>query len=190
MYDNVQLPAVYLAFQAAESYSSDEYALDIISDVLSKGRSSRLYRELVYKQRIAKEASSFNLSNEKAGLFVLSGIAQLGIEPQQVEDALWAELKRLRDDAAEDSEIQKVKNKLEAAYVRSLTEVGSRADHLQRAYTFRKDTSLANQELARLLAVSAEDARARAAKYLTPEKAVVLYVLPKSMEPGITELQN
>jgi zinc protease len=180
MHDNVQLPAVYIAFQSAQAYSPDEYKLDIVSDVLSKGRSSRLYRELVYKQRIAKEINCYNLSNEKAGMFLISGIAQIGVTPEQVEEALWMELGKMRADAADSIELQKVKNKYEAGYVRSLTEVGSRADHLQRAYTFKRDTALANGELQRLLDVTAEDARDAAVRYLTPEKSVVLHVLPKA----------
>ncbi len=79
MEDNVQLPAIYIAFQSAHAYSADEYKLDIVSDVLSKGRSSRLYRELVYKQRIAKEINCYNLSNEKAGMFMVSAVAQIGV---------------------------------------------------------------------------------------------------------------
>jgi predicted Zn-dependent peptidase len=181
MHDNVQLPAVYIAFQSANAYSEDEYKLDIVSDLLSKGRSSRLYRELVYKQRIAKEINCYNLSNEKAGMFLISGIAQIGIAPEQVEEALWMELSKMRADLAENAELQKVKNKFEAGYVRSLTEVGSRADHLQRAYTFKRQTDLANGELQRLLDVSAEQAREAANRYLTPEKAVVLHVLPRSV---------
>ncbi len=180
MEDNVQLPAVYIAFQSAHAYSTDEYKLDIVSDVLSKGRSSRLYRELVYKQRIAKEINCYNLSNEKAGMFLVSAVAQIGIEPERVEEALWMEIARMRSDLADATELQKVKNKYEAGYVRSLTEVGSRADHLQRAYTFKRDASLANGELQRLLDVSAEEARDAAIRYLTPNKAVVLHVLPKA----------
>lgn len=187
MYDNVQLPAVYIAFQSSHAYSEDEYKLDIVSDVLSKGRSSRLYRELVYKQRIAKEINCYNLSNEKAGMFLVSGVAQIGVQPEQIEEALWMEIARMRSDPAESAELQKVKNKFEAGYVRSLTEVGSRSDHLQRAYTFKRDASLANQELARLLGVTAEEARDAATRYLTPEKAVVLYVLPKALEPSKAE---
>lgn len=180
MQDNVQLPAVYLAFQSASAYSPDEYRLDIVSDVLAKGRSSRLYRELVYKQRIAKEINCYNLSNEKAGMFMVSAIAQIGVEPERLEEALWMEIARMRSDIAEPTELQKVKNKYEAGYVRSLTEVGSRADHLQRAYTFKRETALANSELQRLLDVSAEEAREAAQRYLTPEKAVVLHVTPKA----------
>jgi zinc protease len=181
MQDNVQLPAVYIAFQSAPAYSADEYRLDIVSDVLSKGRSSRLYRELVYKQRIAKEINCYNLSNEKAGMFMVSAIAQIGIEPERIEEALWMEIARMRAEVADATELQKVKNKYEAGYVRSLTEVGSRADHLQRAYTFKRDTALANGELRRLLEVTGEDARDAAGRYLSPEKAVVLHVLPKTI---------
>ncbi|HET6513153.1 MAG TPA: pitrilysin family protein [Candidatus Kapabacteria bacterium] len=187
MYDNVQLPAVYVAFQSAHAYSEDEYKLDIVSDVLSKGRSSRLYRELVYKQRIAKEVNCYNLSNEKAGMFMLSGIAQIGIDIERVEEALWMELAKMRADLADAQELQKVKNKFEAGYVRSLTEVGSRADHLQRAWTFKRNASLANGELQKLLDVTAEQAREAAIRYLTPEKAVVIHVLPKAMEPSSTD---
>jgi len=112
-------------------------------------------------------------------MFMVSAVAQIGVELERVEEALWMEVARMRSDLADATELQKVKNKYEAGYVRSLTEVGSRADHLQRAYTFKRDASLANGELQRLLDVSAEDARDAAVRYLTPEKAVVLHVVPK-----------
>lgn len=190
IYDNVQLPAVYIAFQAEPAFSEEEYQLDIISDALGRGRSSRLYKDLVYNQKIAKEVQAFNMSHEKAGLFLISAITQLGIDPTVVERALWNNLEEVRRTAISEQELEKIKNKFETAHVRGLTEVGARADLLQRAYAFRKDTSLANAELVRFLQVTAEDARRAAERFLLAEKAVVTYVLPKELEHAGTELPS
>lgn len=182
MYDNVQLPAVYIAFQGAPAYSEDEYALDILADGLSKGRSSRLYKSLVYRDRIAKDVQCYNIGNEKAGLFMLSATGQMDVDPARLESALWGHIAELKEEPLREQEIGKIKNRYEAGFVRGLTEISHRADHLQRAYTFTGDTGTANQELSRYLAATAERSQQMAQKYLVENQAVVLYVLPKAME--------
>ncbi|HWF45263.1 MAG TPA: pitrilysin family protein, partial [Candidatus Kapabacteria bacterium] len=113
MHDAVKLPAVHLTFQACKAFEREEYILDLLSDVLGTGRSSRLYQELVYRRAIAKDAHAFNDSNEKAGEFSLSATVQLGHSPEEVEDALWSELQKIQEHGIDERELEKVKNRAE-----------------------------------------------------------------------------
>jgi zinc protease len=97
MQDTVQLAAVYLGWRGAPIFDREEYALDLLGHVLDAGRSSRLYKELVYRREIAREPEAFNYALERSGAFVLNAKVQPGSTPDAVEAALWAEVEKLRD---------------------------------------------------------------------------------------------
>jgi len=180
IYDTVPLTEISLAFQAPPSFSREEAALDILARALGSGRSSRMYKSLVYEKKIAKEISAYNIANELAGMFLISAMVQLSATPEQVEAALWKEIERITTEGITEEELTKVKNKTEAGHVRSLMQLSSRADALQRAYTFTGNTDLANRELELLQSITLEEVREIGKKYLNPEACVVLYCSPKA----------
>jgi len=177
--DTAKLPAVYMAAQATSVYDRDEYVLDLLAHILDTGRSSRLYRELVYKREIARDLEAFNYANEKAGAFVMSARVQPKSTVNEVEDALWGEVEKLQREPVTAEELEKVKNRVEMMIVASLPELGRRADRLQRAWTFKRDTTQVNRELEVYRSVQPAEIRAAAANYLQRDKMVVAHVLPK-----------
>lgn len=181
MEDAVPLPAVAIAFQSAKVYSTDDYAMDIFSNILSNGKSSRLYRSLVYEKQLAKSASAYNLSLEKSGVMLFSCIAQTGVSPVVLEAAIWEELQKIKDEGVTEAELEKAKNRNEMSRANSLQEVGKRADNLQQAYTYTNRTETANEELDKLLQVTTSDIQNIAIKLLDPEKCVTLYTMPKPL---------
>ncbi len=180
MYDNVRLPAIYIVFQGGASFSREEIALDMASDILSNGRSSRLYSRLVWEEKIAKDVSAYQYGNELAGAFVVTAKVHPDQSLERAEAMLWEEIARIGGELVTESELAKSRNQNEAVYVGAMTELARRADHLQRAYTFLGDTSACNRELDRMMSVDRETIRSTAAAYLSPEKAVVVTVLPNS----------
>jgi zinc protease len=110
----------------------------------------------------------------------VDAIAQVGVDVKAVETAIWSELDRIARDGVTEKEVTKSKNKLEAGFVRGLTGLASRADHLQRAYTYTRDTENANHELGHIRSVTAEDIQRVARKYFRPESCVALEVQPKA----------
>src|SRR5205823_1283600 len=78
-YDNVQLPAIILAYHIPKIGTNDYYAVKLLSKLLSDGKSSRLHKELVDKQEKAVETAAFDLNNEEPGLSIMLGIANMGV---------------------------------------------------------------------------------------------------------------
>ena len=178
MHDAVNLAAVHIAFQASVAFERDEYVLDLLSDVLAAGRSSRLYQELVYHREIARDIHAFNYANEKAGAFSLSAIVQMDHTPEEVEDALWSELQKVQDRGVTEEELEKVKNRTEMAIVSGRTELGRRADQLQRAYMFTGDTVRPNRELEIVRSITVDELQRAARHYLNRGESVVAHILP------------
>jgi zinc protease len=180
MTDAVELPGLFITFQGTRAYQPDDYALSLLTKILTSGKSSRLYRSLVYERQLAKDLSSFNMANEQAGLVAVTATTQLGITAEALEAAIWIELDRVKQEGVTDEELDKVKNRSIANHVRSTQEFAQRADHFQRAWMFKRDTNTANTELDRLLDVTREEVRSAAARYLDAARSVVLYCLPRS----------
>ena len=179
MQDAIKLSAVYIATQAPCMFERDEFALDLLGHILDTGRSSRLYQELVYRREIARDVEAYNHSNEKAGAFVLSAKVQMGSTPLEVEEALLGEVKKLQDAPVSEQDLTKVKNRVEMATVARMTELGHRADQLQRGYTYARDTDLCNRDLDTYRSITAEEIQHVAKKYLGEGNSVVAHVLPR-----------
>ncbi|MDP4219404.1 MAG: pitrilysin family protein [Bacteroidota bacterium] len=177
--DAVSLPSVAIAFQGSAIYSKDDYAIDILSDCLTHGKSSRLHKSLVYEQQVAKSASAYNLSLEKSGLLFISCVAQSGVSPQNLESAIWRELGRIASEGITDIELEKAKNHNITSRAKRMQQLSSRADSLQQAYTYTGRTETANEELEMLLAVKRGDIASIAAHIMKSEEAVVLHTVPK-----------
>ena len=178
MHDSVKLAAVHFAFQASVAFERDEYIMDLLADVLGTGRSSRFYQQLVYQRGIARNINVFNYSNERAGAFSLSAIVQMTHSPEEVEDVMWAELKKVQQDGITLQELEKVKNRTEMAIVSGRTELGRRADQLQQAYTFTGDTGRPNRELEIYRSITPDELQQAARRYLNREESVITHVLP------------
>lgn len=180
IYDDVHLTEICIAFQCAKSFTRDEYVLDILARILGSGRSSRLYRNLIYRDKSAKEVSAYNISNELAGIFLVTATVQVDVDPSMVEASLWKELAVIAEQGITEEELTKVKNKTEAGYIQSMTQFAHRADAIQRAYTFAKDTNLVNTELDILRSITASEVQEAAKRYCTKDASVVLYCSPKA----------
>ncbi len=179
--DSISLPAVTIAFQTANIFSDDDYTLDLLTNILSSGRSSRFYKNLVYEKQLAKNVSCYTITLEKSGAFIISSIAQSGVSPEKLEEAIWIELQKVQKHGVTEAELEKAKNRNIMERARSMQHLARRADNLQQAYAYTKRTETANEELNRLLAVKTSEIQTVAAKFLDSERCVVLYTLPKEI---------
>ncbi len=179
--DAVALTLVTLAFQVPAAFTDESYALDIAADILGSGRSSRLYHRLVYKEEIAHEVSVYNVSNEKAGMFVVQAVVQASSTPAEVEAVLWEELQTFLSLGVSEMELQKALNKAESSYIRHLIPLAAQADNLQRARAFTGDTMNAFREIEMLRKVTRNEVQRAAERYLRPSIAVILTVSPNEV---------
>jgi zinc protease len=178
LYDNVPLPALIMGMHIPDVNDAGFTALDVLSEVLTSGDSSRLYQSLVYHARVAQSIQSMALGLELPGLFLLHGVAQPGKDPEDLERRIWDLLRDVREHGITGQELQKAKNRLEASFIRGVTAVQSRADQLNCFHVLSGDAAGLNRECGRLHAVTADDVRAAAARYLSEHNGTVLYYLP------------
>jgi predicted Zn-dependent peptidase len=166
-----------------DAHHKDAYALDFLGDVLSTGRSSRLYQRLVDKDQLALQAGSFPFTLDKSGLFAFFCIANQGAEMDAIKKAINEELVRIQKEGITEEEFQKVRNAKEGEFARQFLSLDGKLGSLARYSLFYKDTKLVNEEYKKYMAVTRDDIKRVANAYLKPDrKNTVLYVVMKQDE--------
>jgi len=180
IYDNVQLPAVYIGYKIPGTTNKDIQELELLSMILGDGRSSRLYRDIVYDKKSAKSAGSFIWDNEIGGMFIVTATAFKNTNA----DSLIADITGIIDNfgnaLVSDKELEKVKNSIENDYISNMQTIMGKADALAAYWTFHKNTGLINNMVDEYLAITKEDIMKAAKKYLSKDNRVVLTYLPKN----------
>lgn len=182
VFDNIQLPAVIEAYRGPVQGTPDYYAFRILSNMLSSGSSSRMRKSLVDQKQLALEIGSFPFSQEGVGAYINYGIANSGISPQILQQAMDEEITKIKTSLVGGHEFQKVMNQVETAYVgRASTQLGI-AESLANYEVYFGNADLINTELERYKKVTPDDVRKAAVKYLNNDNRIILYYLPKSTE--------
>ena len=184
LYDRVQLPRIYMAYHIPAYGSKESYEADLLSDILSSGKSARLYKELVYKQQIAQEAQAFYLPLQETSLFIIMATAKPGVAIEDLEQALQNELERLCADGVYNREVRRVKNQVEARKLRELQTMAMRADYLNQFAVYFDQPQLINTEIERYEKITCADMGNLCAKYLQHNNRVVLHFLPQEQKGG------
>lgn len=175
---DVPYDEIYIAFRTPERLHDDFYGLDLISDILANGNSSRLYERLVKKKKIFSDVNAWVTANVGPGMLVVSGrLAKNGMI-EEAEREIMEVIYELNSIAPEEKELLKVKNKVRAANAFADMNVLSKAMNLA-YYEYLGKPELHNQQNALYFSVSPEDIRSLANKYLIEEKASVLHYCKK-----------
>jgi len=185
MEDRVQLPRVYLSWHSVPAFSKDEAALDTLSGILGSGKSSRLYKALLYDKQIAQQVGSFDGTSEIAGLFQIVATAKPGHSIEELRQAIDAEIEKLKTDGPTAEEMERAYNAREAGFIYGLQTVGGfggKDDQLNNYATFLNDPGYFEQDLARYRKVTAADVQRAARQYLT-DKRYILSVVPRAAGP-------
>lgn len=177
-YSNTPLPAAVIGYKMPARYAPDAYPLELASDILAAGQSSRLYQELVYKQQIAVQAAGFGDFSEDPNLFWAYAIMNQGHTAEEGEKAVVHVLDELKGQPVEAEELEKAKNQEIAAAVLGRDSDEDKAVAIENAAVIGKDPNLVNTELDRYLAVTPDDIQRVAKEYFVPQHATVLYVTP------------
>ena len=175
-----ELPIVYLGYPVPNHQSTDAAALDLLSVVLSGGRSSRLYRHLVYERQLALEAGGdYSYFSFDPNLFWFYATPLPGQTPETMEKELLGEMEQLKKEPVGDVELKRAKNQIEAGFVFQEDSVHKRASLLAR-FELIGGFALKEQYLDKIRAVTAADLQRVAQRYFTEEKKNVGILLPKS----------
>lgn len=178
VYADVPLNAIYKAFKMPGKMDKDYPAIDLISDILSQGKSSRLYRNLVKEQQLFSDINAYNFGSLDTGMFIVEGRLNPGISIETADEAIWAELNQLKKDLVADDELTKVKNKFESTLTFSEMSLLDRAMNIA-FYELMGDASLFNTEVDKYLSVTAAHIQEQAQQLFTKEQATTLYYLAK-----------
>ena len=114
---NVPIESLYMAFRMCDRMHPDYYAYDILSDILSNGRSSRLIKHLVHDRQIFSSIDAHISGSIDAGLFHITGKPANGVSLEDAEKAVWEELQIISNELIDEEELEKVKNKFESTQI-------------------------------------------------------------------------
>jgi zinc protease len=177
-YSNTPLPAIVLGYKIPARYKPDSYPLDLASNILAGGESSRLYQSLVYRDQIAVQAGGFGNFSEDPNLFWAYAILNQGHTADEGEKAIVNILDGLKEKAVDPKELDKAKNQEISGFILGRDTDEQKAVALASAAVIGKDPGLVNSELDRYLKVTPGDVEHAAQEYFVPEHATVLTVTP------------
>ncbi|MBY0435178.1 MAG: insulinase family protein [Cyclobacteriaceae bacterium] len=170
----VPTSALYKAYHMAGRFHADYYAIDLMSDVLGRGQSSRLFHQLVKEKEIFTSLSSYVTSTIDPGLLVISGHLKEGISLTRAEQEVDAVVTELVEKGVREEELEKVKSQAESSLAFGEVEVMNRAMNLAFA-SLSGNPNLVNEEVTRIQAVTTEDLARVAKDVLREEKSNVMY---------------
>jgi zinc protease len=173
-----QFPCILMNYHVPNWESPDAYPLELLARILSAGRSSRLYHDLVYRQKLALEAGAgYDFDTTDPFVFSLYGQPMPGKTVAQLEAALNAEIKRLQTELVGAKELQKVKNQVAASFYMAMDSIFYRAMLLGRTATVARWTLL-KEFIPKIQQVTSEQIREVAKKYLVAEDRTVGILVP------------
>ena len=175
-----QLPQLSLTFPSVEQYSKDSYALNTLGEILSDGRNSVFYKEIIEKQKLAPVANAYNYSAEIAGQFQLTVRANPGTPLNDVYDAIMKALENFEQNGVSDNDLKRIKAGQETGFYNSISTNLNKARQLGFYNEYAGDPGFVTQDIANILAVTEEDVIRVYNKYIKDQHAVILSVVPQS----------
>jgi zinc protease len=178
-----RLARLDIAWIIPPANSPDSAALDVLTDILSTGRSARLNQTLVREKQLATAASAGNQDMRGPGLYQIVAIVAPGKKPEDVEAALYEEIEKVKTGPIADWEIEKAQNGMRRQQAQAITSSLQRAIQLGEYALFYNDPNLINTRIDKILKVTAADVQRVARTYLTKENRSVMITLPKPAAP-------
>jgi zinc protease len=176
--DKVELPRLSLSWLTPASYQPGDADADLMAEILGGGKTSRLYRKLVYDMQIAQSVSAEQESLQLGSVFTIEATARPGVTLQTLEQTIDAELKSLREQGPTAEEVERARNGILSSLVHSMETLGGLADRLNRYQHYLKNPGYLSQDIARYNAVTPDSLRNFAATTLKREARLVVQGVP------------
>ena len=180
IYDNVQLPAVMMGYHTPAQGTPDSYAVSMLAQILSQGKSSRLQKSIVDEQQKAIFVGAFPFPTEDPGMALMFGVTNMGVAIDALEESINKEVEKVQNELISEDEFQKLKNQIESDMVSGNSKVEGIAENLANYFVYYGDANLINTEISRYMKVTREDIKRVANEYFRKDNRVVLHYLPKS----------
>ncbi len=179
--DRVELPRLYLAWHTPAMFADGDADLDLATDLLANGKTSRLYRRLVFDERLATDVSASQNSREMMGYAQITATAAPSHTLAEIEPVILEEIARLAADGPTDEEIERGRVQAEAQFMFRLQTVGGfggKSDQLNAYNVFLKDPSYFPRDLARYQVCTKASLQAAVKRFLDPARRVTLSIVP------------
>jgi zinc protease len=183
--DRVELPRIYMAWHSPAMFAAGDAEMDLLADLLANGKTSRLYRTLVYERRVAVDVSAYQSSREVGGFFLLTATASPGRSLGEIASLIDKELQVIVDDGPSQDELERSIAQAEAHFVYRLQTVGGfggKSDQLNAYNVLRRDPAYFSADLHRYRAATVDGLRTAARTYLGFDRRVLLTVVPRGQQ--------
>jgi len=171
---NVPLDALYKCWHMSDRLDDGYYAAELITDILSGGGSSRLYQALVKEQQLFSNIECYHFGSTDAGLLTIEGKLVKGVKMEDADKAIEAELEKIKNTLVDEKELQKVKNKTEAALAFEDMTIMNRASSLA-TYELLGNAGLINEELNKYQSITREQMRGYAQQIFDENNCSTLF---------------
>lgn len=180
VHDRVELPRVFMGWLTPPAYQPGDTELAVAAEILGGGKSSRLYKKLVYELQIAQDVDASQDSLGLSSTFVIDVTARPGVEAGRLEAAIDAELAQLREHGPSQREVERARNSLETALLSTIEKLGGDglADQLNHYNQYTGDPGYLAKDLAHLRSISASDVQRAVRTHLLPQARAVVTGLP------------
>ena len=180
--DRVELPRVYISWLTTAMFADGDADLDLAADILANGKTSRLYKRLVFDERIATDVSAAQNSREIAGFMQLAATAAPGHTLGEIERVIVEEISKLAADGPSADEMDRAKLQAEAQFVFRLQSVGGfggKSDQLNAYNTFLDDPAFFDRDLQRYRDVTGSSLQATVREFADHGRRVALSMVPR-----------
>ncbi len=175
--ENVQLGRIYLAWHSDFAFGKYDAALEVLSDILSGSKNSRLYKNIVFEKELAQDISAFQHSGKFGGSFIITATAKPGIDLDKIKEEIFKELKKIETEDVADRELLRSKNGIKSGFIHSLQNIDSLANQLNYYSFYLNEPNSFAYDLKRYEEINNEFIKEAADKYLT-KNYVELKIVP------------
>jgi zinc protease len=182
MEDKVQLPRIMMVWLTPPAFQPGNAEMDLVSNLLTGGKNSRLYKKLVYELQIAQNVFAYSDPKKFASEFYLVATARPGVTLSQLEKVIQEEIDKLKIENPEERELQRVKNQYESEFISQIESAGGfsgKANQLNQYYYYTGNPDYFNEDLQRYKAVGVSDISAAVRLYLKDNARVVMSIVPE-----------
>jgi zinc protease len=180
--DRVEFPRVYMAWHSPAMFSLEDAEMDLLGDLLANGKTSRLYKTLVYERRIALDVSGYQSSRELGSFLLLVATAAPGRTLDEIVAGIDDELRRVADEGPSVNEMERAMAQAEAHFMYRLQTVGGfggKSDQLNAYNILTGSPDYFKADLERYRRATRESLRAAAHLHLRLDRRVILSVIPR-----------
>ena len=175
---NIQIPAIVAAYRIPSMKTRDARVLELISTLLSDGKSSRLYKKIVDDKKMALQIGAFTMNQEDYGMYILYGLPLGENTTASILKEIDDEILKLQTDLISEKDFQKLQNKIENDFVNNNATVEGIAENLALYYLLYGDINLINTNITMYRSITREEIRTVAKNYLNANQRLLLDYIP------------